>query len=342
MSDQPVGSVQVERTVASIRVGNRHRAELGDIEVLAASIKRDGLLQPITVTPDGFLVCGARRLAALKMLGIKTVNVWVRSGLSDRLGQLLAEQDDNVLHKPLTALEAATLYRELNEVMAEDAARRQEESRFSATNQPGQEDSAGKFRTPSEPTGRAKEQAAAMIPGGASYRTYDKIGYVEQVATDRKFPEHVRVAAQAALDQIQAGGPVDPEYTRVRALVTSTTEKARAARDAELHQMAEEAVARVQAEAKEKAKKRKARTAPSQADAGFTLLGVRAFVLTWTDLDQWWFKYDLTQLATDLTDEQAEAFYAVVEGTVTFAEDLRTARAARSSVVEDVAPAPLS
>ena len=74
------------------------------------SIARDGLLQPITITPDGMLICGARRLAAIRQLGWKTVNVWVRSGISTTLGQLLAEQDDNLLHKPLTPVEEASLY----------------------------------------------------------------------------------------------------------------------------------------------------------------------------------------------------------------------------------------
>lgn len=324
MSEQPVGSVQVERTVASIRVGNRHRADLGEIEVLAESIKRDGLLQPITVTPDGFLVCGARRLAALKLLGVKTVNVWVRSGLSDRLGQLLAEQDDNVLHKPLTPLEATALYRELNEVMAEDAARRQEASRFSATNQPGQEDSERKFRTPSEQTGRAKEQAAAMIPGGASYRTYDKIGYVEQIATNPKHPDELRTAARAELDQIQAGGPVDPAYTRIRALAEGITNEQRANAQAELQKMAEDALARVKAE--KKSQKRRPHPAPADDKQPAPRLGARAFALTWTDLESWWTKYDLDQLVADLTDEQADSFYATVEGTVAFADELRIAR----------------
>jgi hypothetical protein len=39
-------------------------------------------------------VCGLRRLAAMRQLGWKTANVWVRSGISDELGQLLAEQDE--------------------------------------------------------------------------------------------------------------------------------------------------------------------------------------------------------------------------------------------------------
>ncbi len=136
MTDPQTG-IQLDRSVDSLIVGKRHRTDLGDIETLAASIDRDGLLQPLTITIDGVLVCGARRLAAIKMLGWRTVSVWVRGGLSDRLGKLLAEQDDNMLHKPYNQLEAAGLYREIKQVMAEDAARRKSATRFSAENQPG-------------------------------------------------------------------------------------------------------------------------------------------------------------------------------------------------------------
>src|SRR5699024_4623686 len=119
------GFIELERAIESIIVGTRHRTDYGDLAQLIASIERDGLLQPVTITPDGVLVCGARRLAAIKQLGWRTANVWVRSGITDRLGTLLAEQDDNLLHKPLTPTEQATLYRELKTVMAEDAAQRQ-------------------------------------------------------------------------------------------------------------------------------------------------------------------------------------------------------------------------
>ena len=101
------GHIELDRTVESIQVGRRHRRDLGDLDALAASIERDGLLQPITITPDGLLVCGVRRLAAIRQLGWRTVNVWVRSSISDRLGHLLAEQDDNQLHKTLSPREAA-------------------------------------------------------------------------------------------------------------------------------------------------------------------------------------------------------------------------------------------
>lgn len=61
--------IELERTVGSIQVGTRHRTDLGDIDTLAASIREHGLLQPITVAIDGVLVCGRRRLAAIRQLG---------------------------------------------------------------------------------------------------------------------------------------------------------------------------------------------------------------------------------------------------------------------------------
>jgi len=315
----PAGFIELERTVASIQIGRRHRTELGDIDALAASIDRDGLLQPITITPDGVLVCGARRLAAITQLGWKTVNVWVRSGISDRLGHLLAEQDDNVLHKPLTQLEAAALYRELKQVMAEDAARRQAATRFSAQQQPG-DDGAGKFPAPSD-QGRASEQAARMIPGSSSYKTLDKISYLQRIAEGTAQPDDLRHQAAVALERIDAGSAVDPLYREIR----EQAEAARGDRDADLHQLAAEALARIKSTTK---KTRTPRPAPAvaQGDGEPVRYPVRAFVLTWSELAEWWTHYDLDQLAAELTDEQIDSFLAAAEGTSRFGEQLRAAR----------------
>ena len=155
------GFIELERTVESITIGTRHRTDYGDLAQLIASIQRDGLLQPVTITPDGVLVCGARRLAAIKQLGWRTVNVWVRSGITNRLGALLAEQDDNLLHKPLTPTEQATLYRELKEIMAEEAAQRQAATQFGTGGKhPGQA-GAGESPGPHGLKGDAREQAPA-------------------------------------------------------------------------------------------------------------------------------------------------------------------------------------
>ncbi len=321
MTEPQIGSIQLDRTVDSIMVGHRHRADLGDIDALAASIERDGLLQPVTITIDGALVCGARRLAAIKNLGWRTVNVWVRSGLSDRLGQLLAEQDDNMLHKPYTQLEAAGLYRELKQVMAEDAARRQSATQFSSENQPGN-DGGANFAPPSNgPLGKTREQAAAMIPGGASHTTLEKIGYLEDIANNPTRPETLRAEAAAGLERIEAGDPVHPISQAIRDADATARER----REAKLHARAEAAVAH--AKSIKKGKRTAPRPLPLVTDDGQPVrYPLRAFIQTWGELTNWWTHYDADALAGELTDEQFENFLATTEGTVRFAETLRAAR----------------
>lgn len=313
------GFIELERTVDSIGVGRRHRTDLGDIDALAASIEREGLLQPLTITPDGVLVCGARRLAAIKQLGWKTVNVWVRSGISDRLGQLVAEQDDNTLHKPLTRLESTALYRELKQVIAEDAARRKAATQFSADYQP-RKDGPAKLAGPSMALGDAREQAARMITGRASYTTLEKIGYLQKIADDPAQPPELRKRVAVALEQIDDGAPVDPIYTSVRESVTA----AQAEHEADMDRLARESVARATA-AKTK-KKRSPRPVPVPAEGGEPgRYPVRAFVLTWTELAGWWTHYDADQLAVELSEEQITSFLTTAEGTSGFAEQLRVA-----------------
>jgi ParB family chromosome partitioning protein len=64
--------------IASIKIGERIRKDMGDIDALAESIADLGLLNPITVAPDGKLLAGERRLEACKKLGWDTVPVTVK------------------------------------------------------------------------------------------------------------------------------------------------------------------------------------------------------------------------------------------------------------------------
>ena len=320
----PAGHIELERAVDSITIGQRHRTDLGDIDALAASIDRDGLLQPPTITPDGVLVCGARRMAAIKKLGWRRVSVWVRSGLSDRLGHLLAEQDDNQLHKPLTPIEAAALYREIKALMAEDAARRKAKTQFQDGHEPGKHgpaDSAG----PSDQhqLGDARTQAARMVTGSASYSRLEQIGYLQHLVDDPNTPEAIRVQARDGLAQIEVGAAVNPIFQRLR----DTQAEVDSERDRQLHELADEALARVHAAKTSKATKPATpKRRPAAEDEGPARYPVRAFVLTWADLEGWWTHYAVDELAVELTDEQAEAFFAAVEGTTEFADKLRTAR----------------
>jgi ParB family chromosome partitioning protein len=221
-----------------------------------------------------------------------------------------------MLHKDLTPVEAAALYRELKTLMAEDASRRQAATRFSTENQPGK-DGAGNFPAPPEPVGRASEQAAAMIPGGASYKTLDKIDYLRHVTDDPDLPAPVRGDAAAELERIDAGAPVHPGFERIRAAVTEAANET-----TDLEALAQEAVARAQAG------QTKPAPVTSTGETEPARWPVRAFVATWTELADWWTHYDAEMLANDLTDEQIASFLATADGTSTFAAELRTAQQA--------------
>lgn len=54
--------------ISSIKIGDRFRTDMGDIESLAKSISEHGLLQPIGIDENRNLVFGARRIEAHKAL----------------------------------------------------------------------------------------------------------------------------------------------------------------------------------------------------------------------------------------------------------------------------------
>lgn len=355
----PAGHIELERAVDSIIVGRRHRQDYGDLTPLVESIRRNGLLQPVTITLDGHLICGARRLAAIKQLGIKTVNVWVRSGVSDRLGQLLAEQDDNLLHKPLTQLEAAALYRELKTLLAEDAARRQEATRFRAAGDTG-EDGGGNLPPPQFEHGKSRSQAAIMVTGRDSHKTLERIGRIEDLAGDESQPASVRQQAAEEVARLRAGGKVYPSHLRVNAELSlaeldqlaadssqpvAVREQARieaaavraeerAARAAELEELAQAALARVKAVKAAGKKKPKRHTLTAVKTREPVPFPLTVFLATWDDMAEWWTHYDPAEVGPALTDEQWARFEETITGTVAFTD---AARAARQDTAEHIA-----
>ena len=70
----------MEVKLDEVVVGDRVRRGVGDVASLAASIEDLGLLQPIVITSDKRLICGARRLAACRQLGWAEIPATVRGG----------------------------------------------------------------------------------------------------------------------------------------------------------------------------------------------------------------------------------------------------------------------
>jgi ParB family chromosome partitioning protein len=318
------GFVELERQIDSIVVGERHRRHPGDLTKLMESLTRVGLLQPVTITPDGYLICGYRRLAAAKELGWQTLRVWVRSGISDELTRLLAERDENITHQPLAPDEAAKLYQELLNLVKEDARRRQAATQYGAeiNQSAGQHGHAESAPPEPGPLGPARRRAAELVTGKASYARLEQILEMERIAADRSQPPTVRQVATDELDTIRNGGAVDPGYQRVKAAqrvaVRMTSDD-----DPDVDALTDESLAETRADVRRRVRENRAKRASAAASAKRS---TRAFVLTWTELDGWSTRYDVEQVAREVKPADWTLFLRVLDETTAFAEAVTRAR----------------
>lgn len=305
-----------ERTVESITVGRRHRTELGDLKPLMDSIQRVGLLQPITVTTDGVLICGRRRLEAVRRLGSRTVKVWVRSGISDGLEMLIAEYDENSTHKPLTGIEQAALYREIRDLMREDAARRQEASRFGSGESP--EPGLG-----SRHAMESRAQAARMVSGSDSHQRLERILAMERIAADKTRSTAIRQLADSELEVIRNSGAVDPGWTRLQAAIR-VEELTKPASPEEFSPMLDEALRQAKADRRRRVAENRQRR---QAEAASRKRSMRSFNLKWAEQVGWSDKYDPAE-AAGLKPEDWKLFLDFVDECHAFIDEVERLRTA--------------
>jgi ParB family chromosome partitioning protein len=324
MSDK--GHIELERQIDSITVGVRHRKDPGDLNALMKSIEEVGLLQPVTITPDGVLICGWRRLEALRRLGRRTLNVWVRSGISDQLSHLLAQQDENEQRKPLSPVETARLYAEIKMLEHEDAQRRMAATQFGGAGRDG--GASGSGDSP-EPRGDSRTRAAQRLTGKDGWQRLEQTNWIESIAKDESLGESVRGFAANMLSEIDGGAPVSPAYKRVKAAVELASKPVPPSQDEqdEVERLAAEALKRVQDEENAKhlrALRSKARRAPKHHSP-------RSFVLMWSELEGWTALYDVLELAAALKDDDWARFERVVAETIDLRDQLREARTAAAS-----------
>jgi ParB family transcriptional regulator, chromosome partitioning protein len=99
-----------ELTIADIKVGSRHRKEMGDLTSLAESIEQEGLLQPIGVTEKLELVFGERRLRATRdILRKKTI----LTRIVDVKSIIAGEYHENEIRKDFTPSERVAIAKAL-------------------------------------------------------------------------------------------------------------------------------------------------------------------------------------------------------------------------------------
>ena len=95
--------------------GSRRSVDAGKVTELAASIRRIGLLHPITVTSDHRLVAGAHRLEACRQVGMCEIDCCFMDG--DSLHIELAEIDENLIRNELDAISIGELAIRRDEIL---------------------------------------------------------------------------------------------------------------------------------------------------------------------------------------------------------------------------------
>lgn len=109
--------------VSDIKIPERVRKDLGNLDSLVESFKRCGQITPIMVTRDMTLVAGFRRVSAAKRLDWHTIDAIVVDG-ADAARLLEMELEENVYRKDFTPEELLAGYRQLEKLRHPNVAKR--------------------------------------------------------------------------------------------------------------------------------------------------------------------------------------------------------------------------
>lgn len=202
-----------------IRVEGRHRKDLGDLESLAQSMKDNGLINAVTITAQGILLAGGRRIAAARMLGWTHIDAQVVDTFDDAARALLIERDENTERKAMTPSELVALGRALEALEnPERTERRRLAGRIAAAKRLGRpiddgissadaQDIQGSMRT------RIEVSGAIGMPETAYYKARE----VVKATTDPDLTEAERkFAAQTQADMDAGRTTISGAYDRIK------------------------------------------------------------------------------------------------------------------------------
>lgn len=181
----------VEVRCDAVQVGARHRKDLGNLEVLAANIATEGLLQPIGITEMNVLVFGERRLRAFQdVLRRETVPARVVHVRSITAG----EYAENEIRKDFTPSERVAIGKTIE---AEVGNRTGQRTDIELRKNTAEVEETGRHRLPEkctpqvDPVGRTRDVAAkaAGVGNGTAHEQAKK-------AANQGAPEPVKYISQ--------------------------------------------------------------------------------------------------------------------------------------------------
>jgi len=210
--------------INSIVVGQRLRQSARDIDQLAADLKRNGLINPITVAEaDGayYLIAGYRRLLAAQRLEWDTIDVCLREA-QDGKSRLHLEFSENEERVPFTVQEQMEYARVLEELERPKALARKQAGTLGSNEPkvPAEGDSA-------ESTGRINDIVAAKI--GWSTATYKRAKFITKHAPELiEALDRGELTIAGAYAKAKAANPPKPPSAKPKAPTKTELKRLRA------------------------------------------------------------------------------------------------------------------
>jgi ParB family chromosome partitioning protein len=185
-------SLLKEIKIADIKVGHRHRRDMGDLTDLADSIRQEGLLQPIGVTDRLKLVFGERRIRAVRDI-LKKKTILAR--IVDVSSILAGEYHENEIRKDFTPSERVAIAKAIERQIGNRRGQRTDQERV------------GKI--PQVEPGKKTREAAAEKAGFGNDKTYRQAAKVVENGTPRLIQAmdqgRVSISAASILADADAG-----------------------------------------------------------------------------------------------------------------------------------------
>lgn len=170
-----------ELNINQVKVGERMRMQIGDLDSLKASMRELGMLQPLVLDGDYNLIAGFRRHQAAIELGWEHVPVFVAMDTPSALVRLKAERDENTCRKEFTPSEAVAMGKAIEALLKPAAKARQ--SAAGPKNGKGKKSASGSGNLPEPVKGQTRDQVAAAV--GMSGKTYETAKKVVAAAQEK-------------------------------------------------------------------------------------------------------------------------------------------------------------
>lgn len=207
-------SAEQSINIEAVRLPAVREGGFGTLTSLCASIRDEGMRRPVTVWKDGTLISGLRRHRACLLLGRKQIQAVFVDTIEDAAKNLLADNEDDYLARPLKWTEVCHLWELLRRLDGPAAARRAEQARRRGVELRRLTQS-GK-RKPGRTDNHSEDYVLAVLgpPFGISESTARRLWNIyvtTQVALSEK-----RDQAREALRSIDAGeSTISAEYRRL-------------------------------------------------------------------------------------------------------------------------------